>query len=549
MRKVLLVFGLCLVMGLASVASAQISKGGPTDLDASPDEMLTHVVKVLRTSNKAQTNRYVPKVYEFKNVNPADVVRFYMRVMEIEEGAWYSFGKQTGDEVKGGKVLVILPLYQVESVDKMMALLDRDGLTTSSGDGTAWARLKHRTVTDTTFANAVLANSSTRDVLVLTDAELNGLFLLDAPSSVRRTCAALARLDVPTPQVKMELTLYEISMQNDGQMGLDFHAWKNGPGRNLFAVGAFWEKEKVTSLRNATKPLQNGLPGTSSYNHGANAAMLYEVPSAYMDFLVVKGKAKVSTTAQVTVMHSRTAVLQTTDTLLYYAVQDARGRDLSGATATGSQDISNAVLGDPLGRGGFIDANASTNVVTPGLSSGSTINNQSSSVAVNRTMIGSSHGRGQVGTGTTNLLESGWDPDIITGSDTGVYLSVTPTIGTELVNLDINFRIINHIGYGDNGVPILNRRTSETNVKCVDGKEIVMGGLTHETYLRSVNKIPVLGSIPYLGYLFGGERKQALKRMVVLVVKPTVLRGEFAGLSTSEGEFCTECSSCDIEVQ
>ena len=538
MRKVLLVFGLCLVMGLASVASAQISKGEPTDLDATPDEMLTHLVKVLRTTNKAQTNRYVPVVYEFKNVNPAEVVRFYKRVMEAEESAWYSFGKAVDGKVQGGKVLVILPQYQVESVSKLMAEIDRTGLTTSSGDATAWVRLKHRTVTDANFASAVLSNSSTRDVLVLTDAELNGLFLLDAPSSVSRTCAALMRFDVPTPQVKMELTIYEISMQNDGQMGLDFHSWKNGPGRNLFAVGAFWEREQLSSLSTVQKPLQNGLPGTASANYGANAAVLYEVPSAYMDFLAVKGKAKISTTAQVTVMHSRTATLQTTDTLLYYAVQDAAGSDLSGSTTTNSSNVSNAVLGEPRARTGFVDVNAPDGW----LAADSNVDNQSSDVAVNRTMIGTSRGRGASGSGS-------WDPNILAGTDTGVYLQVTPTIGTELVNLDINFRIINHVGYGDNGVPILTQRTSQTNLKCVDGKEIVMGGLTHETYLKSVNKIPVLGSIPYLGYLFGGERKQALKRMVVLVVKPTVLRSEFAGLSADEGEFCTQCSNCDIQEQ
>ena len=46
-------------------AAAQIQED-PND----PGNLQQNVVKVLRTSNKAQINRYVPKVYEFKNVNP-----------------------------------------------------------------------------------------------------------------------------------------------------------------------------------------------------------------------------------------------------------------------------------------------------------------------------------------------------------------------------------------------------------------------------------------------------------------------------------------------
>ena len=46
---------------------------GAPDRDAAPNERLNRSVRILRTTNKAQINRYVPKAYAFNNVNPFDV--------------------------------------------------------------------------------------------------------------------------------------------------------------------------------------------------------------------------------------------------------------------------------------------------------------------------------------------------------------------------------------------------------------------------------------------------------------------------------------------
>ena len=401
-------------------------------------------------------------------------------------------------------MLVILPTYQVPYMDKVMAELDREGLTSSSGEAGALGRLKHRAVTDAAFINAFAIYTSANPPILLTDDELNALFVLDVPSATSRACQALETLDCPTPQVRMQLTMYEVSMQNDGRLGLDFQAWKNGPGRNLFAVGAFIENESASTLTNTTRLLPTGLAANTTNAKGANFAMQYDVPSAFFDFLVSRGKAQISAETKVAVLHNNAATLQTTDTIFYHAVTNAQVADVPNAAyrANVQADGTN-----------WFDGNAPRAVTTD--------------------------------TDTRQALNAG----ALDARDTGVWVNVTPSIGSELVNLDINFRIINHLGFDDEGLPLVARRTSETEVKAEDGKEIVLGGLVHETYLNSTNKIPVLGSIPGLGYLFGGESKNTLKRMVVLVVQPEVLRGEFKGITTPEQEFCTECSRCDITTQ
>lgn len=217
-----------------------------------PGDLPDHVVKVLRTTNKAQTNRYVPKVYEFKNVNPFDVVRFYRRVMEIEEGRFATFVAPDG---KSGLVAVVAPEYQLPSLDKLMALLDRRGLTSSSGDEGKYMRLKHRAADDVGFLRAIFGqstHSSSRppggsragDIDMMCDLQTGAVFVYGPPSVAERAEEVLTELDQPVPQVLVEATIYEIDLNNDGTVGFDYHAWKNGPGRNLFALGAFAEYEK-----------------------------------------------------------------------------------------------------------------------------------------------------------------------------------------------------------------------------------------------------------------------------------------------------------------
>jgi type II secretory pathway component GspD/PulD (secretin) len=469
--------------------------GGPTpvqaekaqNLNAAPNDIPTHLVKVLRTSNKAQTNRYVPKVYDMKNVNPADVVRFFRRPIEVEESAWFTY---VGPDGKSGKVMVVVPEYQIPYLDDVMAKIDRAQLTTSSGTKAAYYRLRHRSSEDATF-RATLAGYLSPDASLLNDPETNALFIYDTPSATDDGLMALQTLDLPTAQIRLDMTLYEVDLMNDGALGLDFHAWKNGPGRSLFAVGAFGEREQIRGLGDA-EPLfnsganTNDLPNHTFHSYGANAAVLLDMPSAYFDFLAAKGKAKVKARSNVTVLHGSTATLQTGDIILYYSVEDALGNDLS--------VNANAIASAP--KGGY---RSEDNFLDPGVKN-------STKVPENRTVVARTQ------------------PRSLTAGETGIFMQVVPTIGKDLIDIKISTSVINHVGYADNGRPVLVKRTEDTNVKAVDGREIVMGGMVHETAMNTTRKVPILGSLPVVGYLSGGELKQTNRKLVVQVVRATVVR-------------------------
>ena len=51
-----------------------------------------------------------------------------------------------------------------------------------------------------------------------------------------------------------------------------------------------------------------------------------------------------------------------------------------------------------------------------------------------------------------------------------------------------------------------------------------MGGLISDKVVSSVNKVPVLGDIPILGWLFKNKSKQRTKTSLVMFITPHIIR-------------------------
>ena len=488
----------------------------PTDaLDAAPDEVPTHVVKVLRTTNKAQTNRYVIRVYDLKNVNPAAVHRFWRRVAEIEESGHHTFLAPDGNS---GKLVMIIPQYQVPYVDALVAAIDKPGLTTSSGTAECLYRLKHRSAADADFVktlNEYLTPGGTSETTL--DPETNSVLLYDAASGIESGQEALSILDTPVPMVRLDVTIYEIYGANDGRLGLDFHAWKNGPGRDLFSYGAFRERQRASSsVSGVPAPTANtpinvgtGVGLTNFTAHGSNSSYFLDMPSAYFDFVSEKGKGQVRARGSVAVNTGRTAVFQTGDTILYFQTMDATPGMAGGSPGPKDLSVNANAIAASL-KGGY-----RTDLIDP-------TSGNSSKVPKNRTLIARIADRKSLG-GT-----------LMNATDTGIYVNVTPTVGTDTISMDVTTQVVNHVSYADNGVPVVVERKAATKVQAADGQEIVLGGMVYETPINASNKVPFLGSLPVLGYFFGGETKQNNKRLVVVAIKATKLTG--AGMTPDDAD-------------
>ena len=108
-------------------------------------------------------------------------------------------------------------------------------------------------------------------------------------------------------------------------------------------------------------------------------------------------------------------------------------------------------------------------------------------------------------------------------------LKVTPTITNDnrvFLNMAVKKdEVESYIvldGYGQ--VPTINRREVNTAVLVDDGQTVVIGGVYEFTDRNSVNKVPFLGDVPFLGNLFKKRSRNKDKAELLVFVTPKVLR-------------------------
>ncbi|ABS24943.1 type II secretion system secretin GspD [Anaeromyxobacter sp. Fw109-5] len=74
--------------------------------------------------------------------------------------------------------------------------------------------------------------------------------------------------------------------------------------------------------------------------------------------------------------------------------------------------------------------------------------------------------------------------------------------------------------------PTTAKRTAKTQIVAKDQSTIVIGGLIQERNVRSVRKIPVLGSLPILGWLFRDSTNTKQRTNLLLFLTPYIIRDE-----------------------
>ena len=104
-------------------------------------------------------------------------------------------------------------------------------------------------------------------------------------------------------------------------------------------------------------------------------------------------------------------------------------------------------------------------------------------------------------------------------------LEITPSISpsTNSVRLEIK-QTINDIPNRGSENPDINEKLLETKLVVPDGDTAVLGGLVNEQVGRAIRKVPLLGDIPILGWLFRSSTKTVNKSNLTIFITPKILR-------------------------
>ncbi|HCG0833818.1 TPA: type IV pilus secretin PilQ, partial [Pseudomonas aeruginosa] len=77
-----------------------------------------------------------------------------------------------------------------------------------------------------------------------------------------------------------------------------------------------------------------------------------------------------------------------------------------------------------------------------------------------------------------------------------------------------------------NGVPPINKNEVNAKILVNDGETIVIGGVFSNTQSKSVDKVPFLGDLPYLGRLFRRDTVSDVKNELLVFLTPRIMNNQ-----------------------
>jgi len=122
------------------------------------------------------------------------------------------------------------------------------------------------------------------------------------------------------------------------------------------------------------------------------------------------------------------------------------------------------------------------------------------------------------GTSTTSTTFAGYE-------DAGTDLEITPRISGNLVTLEILSNLSAFEGQGTNGIPPPRNKASIDNkaVTVPSDMTVVIGGITLASRTDTIQKLPLLGDIPLVGYLFRDTKKLSRKTVLYIFITPRIV--------------------------
>jgi type II secretory pathway component HofQ len=325
---------------------------------------------------------------------------------------------------------------------------------------------------------------------VLTDPRTSQLVVVATDPEQVAVDALVVQLDKPTRQVLIETRLIEISTDPHTKKGVD---WS----------GTLQSQHVTFGNGNSVGEFTTTFPGTGTDPLGVATASGYSTAGSVVNSVGNGGYS--------------------------WNTKSGTTPDIGFLNADGLS----AVLS-------FLNSSADAQVMsTPRVV---TLDNETAQIAVFRT-----YPIFTVSAGTANTAGG----SSVNYSNIGTMLHVTPRISAndfiwlkvipEVSSFFGNFTqsVPNTSGTGGSSVasaPVFDFRTINTQVLIPNSNTLVLGGLVQDNPHAGYTKVPLLGDIPGLGFLFRSEDKEMQKQNLLIFITPTIVKDTDFQLSKS-GDF------------
>ncbi len=142
--------------------------------------------------------------------------------------------------------------------------------------------------------------------------------------------------------------------------------------------------------------------------------------------------------------------------------------------------------------------------------------------------------------------------------DIGINLKIKPQISEgDYIRMDINQEISAVKDTATTGAIdlVTTKRSAKTSVVIKDNETVVIGGLIQDKENETITKVPLLGDIPLLGWLFKSKTKKRSKTNLMILLTPHIVKdaADFAEMTRIQrqtfGETANKTDAVDVQKE
>jgi len=512
------------VHGFAAISGKDVTKIVP-DVNAKQD-----AIRSSFGANDATGDELITKIVEVKYVNAAQLVPI-LRPLVPQRGHLAA--------VPSSNVIILSD--SAANISRLTKIIRR--IDTVSGDEIEVIPLQHASASELVRILSQLNKGDPKKAAgrprVIADERTNSLLISGGKSSRLNLKALVAHLDTPL------------------EIGGNTHVvyLRNAVAKDLVPVLTGVSKNVTKGKKGATGGGSQRSPISIQADENTNALVISAPPAVFRQLK--------SVITQLDVRRAQVMVEAVIAEVSHEATREVGVQwALDGRTGGSAVGLVNFSLGTPItayanlesppnpigfnvGFGDLLGTNpivallsalagdSQTNILaTPNLV---TLDNEEAEIIVGQNVpfvTGSFTGPGGGGANPTNPFNT------VSRSDIGLTLKIKPQINEgDAIKLDV-FQEVSTIAPSSAAVDIItNKRAITTNVMVDDGQILVLGGLIQDDLIETEQKVPGLGDIPILGWLFRYQRTTKIKTNLMVFIHPTIMKDNATAMAITNEKY------------
>jgi len=366
------------------------------------------------------------------------------------------------------------------------------------------------------------------------------IVVTDTERKIKAIDKFVEELDRETPQVLVEVRIYDITTKEGFELGKEWHVARNTPLKTIDRTKTTTDSDSPSSLTtttntNFTREETGEVHQTTSGNYVDSDQT---AGSMQMDETTGPDK-RIESTETTTVTELPKTTYTDTETETY---QTRRRKPFVGGSFDRVQGgtLNFSILNDA------VDLELALNILSTQVEAKLLANprilvvdNETADFQIIREVPYTEltqTGRGQMITSTV------FKP-------IGIKLEVTPHVTREgVLRLHIlpEFSIL--VSQNVNGVPTVDTRKADTITLVKDGQTVAIGGLRRRQTSKNISKVPVLGDMPLVGGLFQSETESVeINELIVFITPKIIIQPETLETETADSH-TMEISKLPIDV-